>query len=282
MRRIPEAGGFTLVEMIVTLVLVGILAGLGVQFVRPAVDAYSATVKRQGLTDAASLIGKRLERDIRGALANSVRVQAVTNGYALELIPVRGGGMYRAFPTAAGGGNVLRFDTSDSAFDVVGPTPVYTTSHQLVIANLGTGSGADAYAGSNRSAVSTSNSTRGFSTDAGPHTVSFSAMQFPAPSASNRFQLVDTPLMYLCDTSAGTLTLYQGYGWNATVVAPPTGGSSSVVTSQLGKAAAACAFRYTAGTANSRSGLVSIELRLTSSSGENVDLVVQVNVSNEP
>jgi MSHA biogenesis protein MshO len=289
----PKIGGFTLVEMITTMTLLAIVAGLGAAMVRPVVDSYIDGINRHGLADNADLVARRLERDLHGALANSVRVKSITNGYALEFIPLKGGGLYRSLPTASGltGKDVLRFDQSDSSFDLIGPVPVYASTQFLVIANLGEGSGSDAYAGTNRSTLTTANTSATlFSTDAAPHTLGFAARQFPVPSPAGRFQIVEAPITYVCDTSARTLTRYTGYGWNASQVVPTTGGSVlttliSPVSPDASYSAAAppgCTFRYASNSVTSRAGLVSMELRLTNSRDEHLDIIVQVNVANEP
>ncbi len=266
--------GFTLVEMVVVLVLIGTLAGLGVQFIRPAVDAYAATIKRAGLAENADLLARRLERDLHAALPNSIRV----TGTALEFIPVAGGGLYRSSSKSGGGGDVLRFDTADTSFEVLGPVPVYASAQSLVITNLGSGSGADAYSGSNRSSISSANaSDTVFSTDAMPHVVSFASKQFLVPSPDSRFHIVDAPVSYVCDTAAKTLKRYQGYGWNAAQASPPVGGTSATVSSMI----TACALKYSAGI-TSRTGLVTVSLTLTNDANESMDMLVQVNVPNEP
>jgi MSHA biogenesis protein MshO len=269
-----HSAGFTLVEMVVVLVLIGILAGLGVQFIRPAVDAYAATIKRSGLAENADLLARRLERDLHAALPNSIRV----SGSALEFIPVAGGGLYRSSSKIVGGGDVLRFDAADTSFDVLGPVPGYATGQSLVITNLGSGSGADAYAGSNRSSISSTNgSDTIFSTDASPHVVSFGSKQFLVPSPDSRFHIVDAPVSYVCDTTAKTIKRYQGYGWNAAQASPPVGGTQATVSSMI----TACALKYSAGI-TSRTGLVSASLTLTNAANESMDILVQVNVPNEP
>jgi len=271
----PSAG-FTLVEMVVVLVLIGILAGLGVQFIRPAVDAYSATIKRAGLAENADLLARRLERDLHAALPNSIRT--TSDGFALEFIPVAGGGLYRSSSKSGGGGDALRFDAADTSFDVLGPVPVYDTGQSLVITNLGSGSGADAYSGSNRSSISSTNgSDTLFSTDASPHVVSFGSKQFLVPSPDSRFHIVDAPVSYVCDMTAKTLKRYQGYGWNAAQASPPVGGTAATVSSMI----TACALKYSAGI-TSRTGLVTASLTLTNDTNESMDILVQVNVPNEP
>ncbi len=277
----PRAG-FTLVEMVVVMVLVGILAGLGSQFVKPAVDAYAATIKRAGLAENANLLARRLERDLHAALPNSIR--ATSDGFALEFVPVAGGGLYRSSSKSGGGGDVLRFDTSDTSFEVLGPVPVYSSGQSLVITNLGSGSGADAYSvltdsSSNRSPLSSANGDDTlFSTDSSPlHVVRFDSKQFPVPSPDSRFHIVDPPVSYVCDTTAKTFKRHQGYGWNPSQVAPPVGGIAATVSSMV----SACSLRYSLGI-TSRTGLATVSLTLTNAANESMDILVQVNVPNEP
>jgi MSHA biogenesis protein MshO len=268
--------GFTLVEMVMVMVLIGVLAGLGSQMVKPAVDAYTATIKRAGLAENADLIARRLERDLHAALPNSIR--ATSDGFALEFVPVVGGGLYRSSSRSGGGGDVLRFDIADTSFDVLGPIPVYTSSQFLVITNLGTGSGSDAYSGGNRAAITVANTGDTFSTDSVPLVVSFASKQFPVPSPASRFHIVDSPVSYVCDMTTKTLKRYQGYGWNSSQLAlPPPGGTSATVSSMI----SACALKYSPGI-SSRTGLATVSLMLTNAASESMDILVQVNVPNEP
>lgn len=289
----PNFKGFTLVEMITTMTLLAIVSGLGVSMVRPVIDSYTDAINRHGLADSADLVARRLERELHGALGNSIRVKSITNGYALEFIPQKGGGLYRSYPTISGttGKDVLRFDQSDSSFDVIGPVPVYNNTQSLVLTNLGEGSGSDAYVGSNRSTISSSNTnTSLFSSDTAPHTFSFSSKQFPVPSPAGRFQIVESPVTYVCDMEARTLTRYTGYGWNSTQTVPTSGGSiiSSLIdpprtpTLENPNPPPGCTFRYASSNVTSRTGMASLEFRLTNSSGESLDMIVQVNVPNEP
>ena len=56
----------------------------------------------------------------------------------------------------------------------------------------------------------------------------------------------------------------------------------ATLSSMLAGTVAGCTIRYASGSVTSRTGLVSVELRLTNSSGESLDMIVQVNVPNEP
>jgi MSHA biogenesis protein MshO len=285
-----RVAGFTLVELIMVIVITGILAGVIAVFITSPVTAYVDTARRAELTENADSALRRIARDLRTALPNSVRVVEVGSGATkvsyLEFIPTVGGGRYRQYPTSAGAGDVLDFSDSDSSFDVLGPVPVYAAASSVVLFNLGAGSVSDAYAGNNRSALTSSNtSATAFSTDAAPHTMQLAAKQFPAPSPSARFQVVTAPVTYACAPNsaapaAGLLNRYQGYGFVAAQPKPP-----SVTPQVLVGNVAACEFDYdeNAGISgvHTRTGVVTLRLRLEQQ-GESSRLVHQMQVVNAP
>ncbi|MEI7613219.1 MAG: type II secretion system protein [Betaproteobacteria bacterium] len=280
-----SAAGFTLLELITVIVISGIIAGMIAVFIVSPVTAYLDTARRAELTENADTAIRRIARDLRTALPNSIRVVAVGSVTYLEFIPTVGGGRYRQYPTAGGGGNSLDFSNADTAFDVLGPAPVYSAGNSLVLFNLGSGSASDAYAGNNRSALSSSNAVSGlFSSDATPHTLVFAAKQFPAPSPSARFQVVQTPVTYACVpnpavSASGVLNRYAGYAFAAAQPQPPG------VTPQLQVGnVAECDFDYNEvvnSGAHTRTGLVTLRLRLEQQ-GESARLVHQMQVVNAP
>lgn len=278
--------GFTLVELVVVIAITGIVASMVAVFLPYPINAYVDTVRRAELSENADTTLRRLARDIRTALPNSVRVVAVGSSTYLEFIPTMGGGRYRLYPTSTGGGDYLDFDTADSSFDVLGPVPVYSGEAYVAVFNLGAGSASDAYAGSNRSKVSTSNTDATLvSTDSSPHTVKFSSIAFPAPSPSSRFHIVGLPVTYVCSPNSatpasGTLTRYAGYAFSSTQPTPPTGVSAQLAVGNV----AECDFDYdevVSSGIHTRTGLITLRLRLEEG-GESVRLVHQMQVVNAP
>lgn len=285
----PSASGFTLVELIMVIVITGIIAGVIAVFITSPVTAYIDTARRAELTENADTALRRIARDLRTALPNSVRVVAVGAVTYLEFIPTRGGGRYRQLPTDAGGGDVLDFSVADTAFDVLGPVPVHDVGDGIAIFNLGPGSVSDAYSGNNRSTLTSSNSlVAAFSTDTSPRQMTFAAKQFPAPSPSARFHVLTSPVTYACapnssTPSAGALKRYAGYGFASTQPAPPSVASQILVGN-----VAECEFDYNEATlsalstsAHTRTGLVTLRLRLEQDD-ESVRLVHQMQVVNAP
>ena len=263
--------GFTLVEMIIVIVITGIIGGIVAVFLRAPIQQYMDVGRRADMTDIADTALRRIERDLRLALPNSVRVTGTCNGSTtcfIEFLPTSGGGRYRAALDSSGAGDILDFTVADSSFDVLGPMPVFSPGDQVVVYNLGI-PGSDAYAGSNRSAY-TSNSASN---------VAISAKQFPYASPAARFQVVSTPVTYVCDPVGGTLTRYWGYPIQATQPASvPIAGASSAL---LAKNVSSCSFSYSPNVVAQRSGLVTMNLGITES-GETVTLYSATHVSNMP
>ncbi len=277
--RFPSAraSGFTLVEMIVVIAIAGIVAAMVAVFIRAPVEAYVDTARRARLTEQADTALRRLARDVRTALPNSVRVVAVGTSSYLEFVPTLGGGRYRQYPASDGSGDSLDFNSSDGAFDVVGPVPEYANGQSLCIYNLGPGSGADAYAGNNCAVITSANANPAlFSSDAARHNVTFAARQFPLPSPSARFHVVAPPVTYECAPVAGTLTHITGYAVTSAQPRPP---AAPAVRSLLADGVADCGFTY--GPINARTNLLTVWLQIAEA-GESVRLVHQIHIQNAP
>ncbi|MBY0267454.1 MAG: prepilin-type N-terminal cleavage/methylation domain-containing protein [Burkholderiales bacterium] len=270
-KRLLSQAGLTLVELVVTIVVTAIIAAGVALFIQRPVEGYIDAARRAGLTDEADTALRRITRDLRTALPNSIRVDGT--GKFVEFIETTDGGRYRAEPDSGGAGDILDFTAADTSFDVIGPAPTLATGNQIVVYNLNsTGTTSNAYAGDNRTTLS--------STAAPP--VAITSKLFPESSPARRFHVVSGPVTYGC--TGGQLIRYWGYGYNNPQVAPPAGGSSAVLAGNVD--VANCSFVYTAGSISERTGTVSIVLVLTRGGGagtpEVVRLFQQAQVSNAP
>ena len=72
--RISKQRGVTLVELVVTIVLMGILAGGTVAFVISSTQSYVDTATRNQLSAIGRIATQKLEQAIRLAVPNSIRV----------------------------------------------------------------------------------------------------------------------------------------------------------------------------------------------------------------
>lgn len=269
--------GVTLVEMIVSIVVMGILVALTSMFVRNQVTSYTDVALRTDLADEADTAVRRLSRELQAALPNSVRV----SGNFMEFVPIKDAGRYRAqkgIPTD----DELDFTTLDNSFEVFGPPVSVQAGDQLVIANLGI-AGANFYAGDTRRPLTSTGSLNTL-------TYTVGAAQFPFSSSQGRFQVVSTPVTYAFDAANRTLWRYSDYPIQSTQVTTIAGmdGLPGVSQPNVTKAALATdvdvansSFTYDTAAALQRNAIVSVRLALARN-GEGVTLFQQVNVFNSP
>ena len=103
MRPTSDSAGFTLIEMIIVIAITAIIGSMVALFLRAPLESYVAQDRRARLADTADTALRRMGRDIRLALPNSVRVTSVGGVFYLEFLGTRSGGRYRA----QGGGDIL-------------------------------------------------------------------------------------------------------------------------------------------------------------------------------
>ena len=283
--------GFTLIELIVVIVITAIVAGMVTVFIRAPIQSYLDVSARAELADAADLASRRITRDVRLALPNSVRV--TPDGKYLELLLTKTGGRYLSEddPNTIPG-NVLAFDPLTpgnlDVFTIVGAAPsgvqTIVPGDFIVVNNLGDQPPVDANDCSgqcNRAQVA-SISGNDVTLVKNPFVEQTPSM----PSLSYRFQVVSTVVTYHCAPNAngtGTLTRYAGY-----VIQPAKPVSTAALTGApsaalMANQVAACAFSF-ATLPNLQRGLVSVSLTLGAPGGNagQITLVQQAQVNNSP
>lgn len=278
-RAMKISPGFTLIELIIVMLLIGILAGVLVTILRGPVTASFDIQERAALVDTAETALQRMTREIRLALPNSVRILGANTG--VEFLRTNDGGRYRADPPP--GNRRLRFidsgDGLNGTFEVLGGFLNFANitanagagsqadclnglTDCLVVYNTGQ-SGADAYNGDNVAAIQ--------AVDATELTFVRTGSGFPLPSPDQRFQIVDTPVSFVC--AGGDVTRYDEY----TIGAAPTTVAGDLLIDKV----TGCNFNYQPGSA-SRAGLVTMSLTITSDSGQSISLLQQAHVDNQP
>ncbi len=264
MRPTFNAAGFTLIEMIIVIAITAIIGSMVALFLRAPLESYVAQDRRARLADTADTALRRMGRDIRLALPNSVRVTSAGGAFYLEFLGTRSGGRYRA----QGGGDILDFTTADTSFDVLGPAIAMQAGDRIAVYNLGI-PGADAWAGDTLAAYAGANGS--------VSNITIAAKQFPLASPGSRFQVVDGPVSYVCNPATGTLTRYWGYAISTSqLTAFPAGTPQALLATHVN----GCSFDYQPGVTE-RSGLVSMTLSL-SQANETVRLYATTQVSNQP
>jgi len=274
--------GFTLIETIMVIVIIGILGAIVAVFVRAPIQGYVDAVARAEATDEADLALRRMARDIRLALPNSVRVNAA--GSAIEFLLTRTGGRYLADEDEVEGGDTLSFaDPADRSFSVVGELMEdIQATDAIAVFNLGVPD-ADAYEGATIAPVAApvaAGTNPVITLRANP----FAAQPVPMPSPDARFQVVSGPVSYVCEAAPGggfMIRRYSGYAVTRAMAAPPANARVAVLAARV--TTCANVFRSD-NVAATNAGLVVLALSLGTRNLADpaVRLVHQVHVDNTP
>jgi MSHA biogenesis protein MshO len=288
-----RAAGLTLIEMVISLAIAAILAIFVVTFIAQSVQGYTDLGRRAELTDAAESALRRMGRDLRVALPNSVRINANTGGntsFAVELIPVLDGAKY----TNQGAVGVkLNTGASDTVFTITGcfrNAAVRNAAGMRMVVNNGATSTDDVYSnaslGTGTSSVITAAAVNisiapATCTVGTNDVVTFStAHQFRGDSPALRIYVVTTPVSYLCDAAAGTLRRYAGYTIaSAQPTDPSVAPLASVASVLVVDNVAACEVKTTTSDVVNRR-LVTLALTLSEEGDEQVRLIYQVQLDN--
>jgi len=287
-----RTGGFSLVEAIAVIVILGIIAASIAVFMQKPIQGYFSSTTRLQMADTADTALRRIARDVRLALPNTVRVDA--SGMFLEFIPIKSGGRYQD--------NDACFSTGCSSLSTMGDmlsnVQVTLNSDQVSIYSQYNNNPADctlsssglysAYCGSG---VTTLTSATGSGSSS--NTLGFASTVFVPPGGSPTrriFIISASPVTYACDAATATLWRISGYTRQSAqpaslISAPLLTATNKVplatnVTCPTIAAGSPPRFSYAAG-ASERYSLLSSWITLTSS-GETISLLNQVHVDNTP
>ncbi len=267
MRRPGFQRGFTLIEIVMVIVVMGVIAGMVAVFMKNPVDAYFASARRAALTDVADTTVRRLARDIHKALPNSIRTPSAQ---CIEFIPTRTGGRYRADESAA----ALSFSAADTSFNMLGSNSALPADQRIVagdvivVYNLGI-TGADAYNQDNTATVAATPTESGSPVET---SITIASKLFPLASGGNRFHVVpgnEKIVAYVCQAG----NLYRTASAVFSSSCPVTGAI-------LARSLSSCSFDYS-GSDLQRNALVRMVIQLTDST-ETVSLQHEVHVNNTP
>jgi MSHA biogenesis protein MshO len=278
--------------MVIVIVITGIIGAIVAMFLRAPVQGYVDSARRADMTDIADTALRRMSRDIRLALPNSVRVTTVGGVQYLEYLETMGGGRYNSATTPADcmtSGNCTALTTvGDLVSGGAGTASANLSSGQgvidaatsIVVYNQYNNAAADCGAANPSSycghGVATVTGVVNGAANAAEDVISFAATNFYGGSPNNRFQLVTGPVTYACNPATGLLTRFSGYAIAAVQPTPPAG-AGNVMASRV----SACTFTYSGNVVAQRSGLVTVHLTITEE-GESVTLYSATHVSNVP
>ncbi|MDR1064624.1 MAG: prepilin-type N-terminal cleavage/methylation domain-containing protein [Azoarcus sp.] len=282
MATMKTGRGFSLMELIVVIMVMAILGGSALVFFRPALDSYFDSRRRAELTDMADVALRRMGREVRAAVPNSVQ----THGTAcFRFVRTVGGGRYRKLEDMTrSGSKALDLTQAAPEFDVLSPLQP-AVGDWVVIGNQ---TGSDVYAGHNRATITGSSAV---DSSLGTTRLSMGSMNGTyAPFSYMDGRFVLTPrtnpvVTYVCSgaglnaagTGTGTLKRIAGdFDGGGTLAACPSGGDL------LAWHVSACRFVYDPNMgATQQSGFVWMELELAEAN-EKVRLTSGAHVINLP
>ncbi len=261
--------GFTLVELIVVMMLLGILSASFMVFFKPAIDAFFDARRRADMTDASDTALRKMAQDIRRAVPNSLNKSDETptdgDGQAcFQIVPTIGGGRYRTDINTPPDAFAPLNESSSAPYRLsilASQGTIPAKDHFIVINNQ---NGDDVYTGASRAAI----------TGSGP--LKLDANPTASGYMGGRFQLVsnnESAVMYTCANKMLTRKVFSGIPAKKT--ACETDGN--LVAGNVSE----CTFTYD--DLEATLGLLKMTLVLShSASGESITLGYAIHMDNAP
>lgn len=286
--------GFTLVELIIVMVVMGVLAGILVVFFTPAVNNYFATSRRAALTDMADGAMRKISRDVRVSVPNSVRPSSIdladqariSGNQCIEMVPTSDGGRFRTAPDINNAQSMpVQSGQMFTEFDVLTNTRALPNDW-IVIGNQNPD---DVYNNVNRAQVAQVNAVPAANLGVSRIKLTGAGMQAPPGYDGARFVVVPAaqgPISYYCrdagvDASGsglGTLFRASAYGFGSGGICQTNTANTAVVATRI----SACSFNYNPNPgATQESGYLEVDITIQEAN-EPVRLRFGIHVDNIP
>src|SRR5690554_4422269 len=199
--------GFTLIELVIVIVLLGIVGTFSFQYLGLSAKIFSDTVGRDQLLNQSRFAVERLSRELRNALPRSVRVNSFDQQRCIEFVPIITSSSYVQIPRlGASAGNrfiavtpVVEHDQS-----ILNQTLfVYATTAELI------------YGNSPRRETIASIQANTDNSGLSEFTFTDTEASFPTGSPVRRFFITKQPVSW-CVSNTGTLERFEQYGFLTT------------------------------------------------------------------
>lgn len=220
-----RVSGFTLMELIIVIIILGVMAvGIG-GFITLTTQTYINVTERDELMSSARFSVERLNREIRNALPNSIRVAVDNNAnptkQCIEFVPISASTVYTELPVvpkvATNRVKVITIDnytcTNSTSLSCKDKVIVYPLSPVEVYQNHDSNGG---------KVFSIDNYNNALSPQTIPAEIILKAgnINFQEYSPTSRAFIFNTPVSYC--VIGGELKRYANYDINSTQVLPPS------------------------------------------------------------
>lgn len=201
--------GFTLIELVIVIVLLGIVGTFSFQYLGLSAKIFSDTVGRDQLLNQSRFAVERLSRELRNALPRSVRVNSFDQQRCIEFVPIITSSSYVQIPRLGA--------SASNRFIAVTPIVepgqsilnqslfVYATTAELIYGNSLSG---DSLRRKTIASIQTNTSNSGLS----EFTFTDTEASFPTGSPARRFFITEQPVSW-CLSNTGTLDRFTQYGF---------------------------------------------------------------------
>lgn len=257
--------GFTLVEMILVIVVMGILATVTTSYLGLGARMYADSSDRDQLLSQSRFAVERLVRELRNVVPNSVRVDA--SGNCIEFVPLLNAGRYVSIPVAPTTGTFIDIFSILPATAWTVQVQDYLTIYPTLPAHIyNTASGRTV----RLTAVNNTNPIRFTFPNAG----------FPASSPSNRLYVFRSPVSYC--VVGNQLFRYGNYTLQAVQPSPGSGLANGVLMAERLNNSAAVPYFVFNQAVLSRNSVVHLFLSFGSALSDNLFFNQEVHIPNVP
>jgi len=253
-----KSRGFTLIEMVITIVVLGVLMAGTATYIANSSIAYTDIAQRDQLTTLGRITVEQVTRELRHALPNSVRIQ----NNCIEFFPVKAGSVYLDLPVSSASSSFTAMNFTIPAGASIEHVIVYPYNVTTLYSsnNPGLRTGFASATGAPTATVTLSDNYR-----------------FALHAPHRRFYLAEDPVSYCIEGT--NLNRYENYGVNGGQSAPPAGTAQLLAENiQTNDSGAITPFTYTPGSLQ-RNGIITLDFRFLIN-GEWIRLSHEVQIRN--
>ncbi|MFT5814433.1 MAG: MSHA biogenesis protein MshO [Psychroserpens sp.] len=193
--------GFTLIELVTVIVILGVLATGISSFLRFGTQSYTDATDRDALISTARFVVERLNREVRNALPNSIRTIGA-NKQCLEFVPIDKSVVYLDIPVAP--------EPASNSIDVIMlENDLLSTTQYVAVFALNSDDIYDVGTDIIKAFLTVSDTS-----DSKMKTISFASnIIFNEESPTERLYFIGTPISYCVEGQA--IYRYQNYGFGS-------------------------------------------------------------------